>query len=94
MAEPNETVENWSWFITCTKISVVAYVLLSLVVYILSTLKIVDLSSGSILNNVNKTVLIVTAHPDDECMFFGPLITSLVSQKSCSVYLLCLTNGS
>ncbi len=41
-------------------------------------------------------VLIVTAHPDDESMFFSPTILSLVGGKNrpstmCS--LLCLSNG-
>uniref|UniRef100_A0A1B6GUW1 N-acetylglucosaminylphosphatidylinositol deacetylase n=1 Tax=Cuerna arida TaxID=1464854 RepID=A0A1B6GUW1_9HEMI len=38
-----------------------------------------------------ERVLIVTAHPDDECMFFGPTIVEL--QKRYIVYLLCLTDG-
>lgn len=40
-----------------------------------------------------KRVLIVTAHPDDECMFFGPTIVSLSQRNDCHVYLLCLSNG-
>lgn len=30
-----------------------------------------------------RRVLLVTSHPDDECMFFGPTILSL-TKKSCS----------
>lgn len=40
-----------------------------------------------------KRVLIVTAHPDDETMFFGPTILSLTKRSDCDVYLLCLSNG-
>lgn len=40
-----------------------------------------------------KRVLIVTAHPDDESMFFGPTILSLTKRTDCTVYLLCLSNG-
>lgn len=40
-----------------------------------------------------RRVLIVTAHPDDECMFFGPTILSLAKRSNCTVYLLCLSNG-
>lgn len=41
-----------------------------------------------------RRVLIVTAHPDDECMFFGPTILSLTQRNEpCTVYLLCLSNG-
>ncbi|XP_014682001.1 PREDICTED: N-acetylglucosaminyl-phosphatidylinositol de-N-acetylase-like [Priapulus caudatus] len=36
--------------------------------------------------------LIVTAHPDDECMFFSPLIQHLV-QLDHKVFLLCLSSG-
>lgn len=39
-----------------------------------------------------KRVLIVIAHPDDECMFFGPTIFRLCEQGA-EVYLLCLSNG-
>lgn len=41
-----------------------------------------------------KRVLIVTAHPDDESMFFGPTILSLAKRPNCQLYLLCLSNGS
>ncbi|KAJ6633220.1 N-acetylglucosaminyl-phosphatidylinositol de-N-acetylase [Pseudolycoriella hygida] len=42
-----------------------------------------------------RRVLIVTAHPDDECMFFGPTILSLTQRSEpCTVYLLCLSNGN
>ncbi|KAG4065075.1 hypothetical protein HA402_007472 [Bradysia odoriphaga] len=38
-----------------------------------------------------RRVLIVTAHPDDECMFFGPTILSLTQRREpCTVYLLML----
>lgn len=39
-----------------------------------------------------KRVLLVIAHPDDECMFFGPTIFRLCEQGA-EVYLLCLSNG-
>ncbi|XP_008330598.1 N-acetylglucosaminyl-phosphatidylinositol de-N-acetylase [Cynoglossus semilaevis] len=37
--------------------------------------------------------LIVTAHPDDECMFFAPTIIRLLQLKA-SVHLLCLSEGN
>lgn len=40
-----------------------------------------------------RRVLLVTAHPDDESMFFGPTILSLSRRKDCKIYLLCLSNG-
>nr|XP_020456131.1 N-acetylglucosaminyl-phosphatidylinositol de-N-acetylase isoform X2 [Monopterus albus] len=39
------------------------------------------------------SALIVTAHPDDECMFFAPTIIRLV-ELNVSVHLLCLTEGN
>lgn len=39
-----------------------------------------------------KRVLVVIAHPDDECMFFGPTIVNLV-KKNVYVYVLCLSEG-
>ena len=29
-------------------------------------------------NGTDQNILLLTAHPDDECMFFGPTLTSLV----------------
>ncbi|XP_038214965.1 N-acetylglucosaminyl-phosphatidylinositol de-N-acetylase [Zerene cesonia] len=40
-----------------------------------------------------KRVLIVIAHPDDECMFFGPTIYRLCEQGA-EVYVLCLSHGN
>ena len=40
----------------------------------------------------NKTVLVITAHPDDECMFFSPSILNL--PRFCrTIHVLCLTTG-
>ncbi|KAL6427071.1 hypothetical protein ACFW04_009327 [Cataglyphis niger] len=36
-------------------------------------------------------LLLVTAHPDDEVMFFGPLIYWLARSKASEIYLLCLS---
>ena len=60
---------------------------------------------NSILKDVQKklsNVLFLIAHPDDECMFFGPAITSLTCQTDSSsskkkaaknIYILCLSDG-
>ncbi|KAM7535289.1 hypothetical protein Aperf_G00000095928 [Anoplocephala perfoliata] len=42
---------------------------------------------------VRGPVLLVTAHPDDECMFFSPIILSL-KQRAIPVDLLCLSAGN
>ncbi|ODN06496.1 N-acetylglucosaminyl-phosphatidylinositol de-N-acetylase [Orchesella cincta] len=40
-----------------------------------------------------KRFLLVTAHPDDECMFFGPTIVSLAKNPDVRIYVLCLSLG-
>ncbi|KAK9670899.1 N-acetylglucosaminyl-phosphatidylinositol de-N-acetylase, partial [Basidiobolus ranarum] len=39
-----------------------------------------------------KNILLVTAHPDDECMFFGPTLLNL--QKTSQLHVLCLSKGN
>ncbi|KAJ2507974.1 hypothetical protein IWW47_000850 [Coemansia sp. RSA 2052] len=41
-----------------------------------------------------KHVLFVTAHPDDECMFFSPTLAYLSRRPDVTVSLLCLTTGN
>lgn len=79
------------------------HILLVALVYILVCLGVYRLIfyrlayGVQLINNIRfrqcKRVLIVTAHPDDECMFFGPTILSLTRQPNCQVYLLCLSKG-
>ena len=40
-----------------------------------------------------KHVLVVTAHPDDECMFFGPTLQGLLAHNV-SLSALCLSQGT
>lgn len=40
-----------------------------------------------------KRILLITAHPDDECMFFGPTVRKFVNNPKCSLYLMCLSTG-
>lgn len=42
---------------------------------------------------MRKSVLLVTAHPDDECMFFTPSIRNFINEGS-RVDLLCLSTGN
>lgn len=44
-------------------------------------------------DGVGIRALIVTAHPDDECMFFAPTIVRL-AEFNASVHLLCLSEGT
>lgn len=38
--------------------------------------------------------MIVTAHPDDEVMFFGPTILHFTRQEGALVYILCMSTGN
>lgn len=38
-----------------------------------------------------RRVMLVTSHPDDEVMFFGPTILGLT--QGCDIYLLCMSSG-
>jgi N-acetylglucosaminylphosphatidylinositol deacetylase len=41
----------------------------------------------------HERVLLLTAHPDDECFFFGPTLLGLREQGTL-VYSLCVSNGA
>lgn len=75
----------------------VSSLLIALLVWLLSAPIIPDTpfwrgpKSGS-LNNCPKHTLVLTAHPDDECMFFAPTIISLAS-RGCNISALCLSTG-
>ncbi len=40
-----------------------------------------------------RRVLLVTSHPDDEVMFFGPTVLSLTRNPQVKLFLLCMSNG-
>lgn len=43
----------------------------------------------------HSNILLVTAHPDDECMFFGPVLCNLTSKSlKNQVHVLCLSKGN
>ena len=69
------------------KTVVISYSLITLVVYIYLLL---SRRNKSI---VKKNVCLVVAHPDDECMFFGPIIRQL-SKNANNIYVLCMTTGN
>lgn len=45
------------------------------------------------MSNVARGCLLVTAHPDDECMFFTPAIRAAIHAGE-RVHLLCLSSGN
>jgi N-acetylglucosaminylphosphatidylinositol deacetylase len=42
----------------------------------------------------SQNILLVTAHPDDEAMFFAPTILSLSTKHSLGMFHLCLSTGN
>jgi N-acetylglucosaminylphosphatidylinositol deacetylase len=42
----------------------------------------------------SQNILLVTAHPDDEAMFFAPTILSLSRKSSLGLFHLCLSSGN
>lgn len=65
----------------------------ALVLLLAWLLSIPDLSQISVLDDgAGKTALILTAHPDDEVMFFTPTILGLIT-GGWEVSALCLSNG-
>ncbi|KAL1454059.1 hypothetical protein WDU94_010351 [Cyamophila willieti] len=69
----------------------IIYSIISVLAYFLYLLikRFVNASQN---DSLMKRVLIVTAHPDDECMFFGPTILNL-RLRNVHVSLLCLSAG-
>ncbi|XP_072042395.1 N-acetylglucosaminyl-phosphatidylinositol de-N-acetylase-like [Amphiura filiformis] len=66
------------------------YIVFSLIIY---TLLLQRKKTRSV-TKTTKNVLIVTAHPDDECMFFSPTILHLNSTPNVNVHILCLSSGN
>ncbi|XP_075876306.1 N-acetylglucosaminyl-phosphatidylinositol de-N-acetylase isoform X2 [Nelusetta ayraudi] len=53
---------------------------------------LINSASSQDKKSIDIRALIVTAHPDDECMFFAPTIIRLI-ELNASVHLLCLSEG-
>lgn len=70
----------------------VAYLILCITLYVMITKqKVIKFNKD--VESCHR-VLLVTAHPDDECMFFGPTVLNFVNRKDCLVYLMCLSSGT
>jgi len=66
-------------------------ILVSLVCVVKLIKRLTDDKNKSFLHQ-HSTALLVTAHPDDECMFFAPTILEL-RQAAINMHLLCLSTG-
>lgn len=72
-------------------IAVTAYICLCVFIYFATVYLKISPDCGHL--RTVKRVLFVTAHPDDECMFFGPVILKLAQQSDCQIFILCLSEG-
>lgn len=52
-----------------------------------------DQSANDVKSAFGNTTILIVAHPDDETMFFGPMILNLIKNNK-SIDILCLTNGN
>ncbi|CAN9501623.1 unnamed protein product [Ophioblennius macclurei] len=55
--------------------------------------RLVNVSSDREISGDDIRAVLVTAHPDDECMFFAPALVRLAELKA-SVHVLCLSEGN
>ncbi|XP_011557274.3 N-acetylglucosaminyl-phosphatidylinositol de-N-acetylase [Plutella xylostella] len=85
-----ETLTYLRNFSLCISVWIVGYLLVCYLVYRRYARKLPTRTRGSL---KTKRVLVAVAHPDDECMFFGPTIYRLCEQGA-DVYILCLSNGN
>lgn len=72
-------------------VAVLAYICLCIVFYYAAVYLKIFPDNGYL--RTVKRVLFVIAHPDDECMFFGPVILKLAQRSDCEIFLLCLSEG-
>ena len=71
-----------------------SYCALTLLFFILHITNALPKFLGNLKVKWKGPLLFVIAHPDDECMFFGPSLVEALNQIGKeNVYLLCLTNG-
>ncbi|KAL3680279.1 hypothetical protein R1sor_023235 [Riccia sorocarpa] len=57
-------------------------------------LKPLPSSTSEIHERKLRKYLLLVAHPDDECMFFGPTLLSLSMLGGCEFHVLCISNGN
>jgi len=75
-------------------LSVIVYLIVASVTYCIVRLFPKAILSNKSIKNEPERVLLVIAHPDDECMFFGPTILSLLQQSQPQFYVMCLSKGN
>ena len=76
-----------------TAIGVAIYLAVIIVVVASAVKCSLQRCSRSCTVDLSSRTLFITAHPDDECMFFAPLILALTAHNRESAFLLCLSEG-
>ena len=84
--------------VKCVVVFVVGQIMFSGSIYIL-LLSIILFNSNELFSTTelaikSQNILLVTAHPDDEAMFFAPTILSLSTKHSLGLFHLCLSTGN
>lgn len=79
------------WHSTMSILLLSIFVIILLLVIIIIIISSIGTCSHSY-TDCGVTTLLITAHPDDEAMFFGPLIANLVQYNN-NIILLCLSQG-
>ncbi|XP_034942943.1 N-acetylglucosaminyl-phosphatidylinositol de-N-acetylase [Chelonus insularis] len=90
-----DQIKTWLWWYVAELswqliVAPIAYLLLCIFLYLI--LKRVDHKAWQLPGPPSR-LLLVTAHPDDEVMFFGPMIYWLTKSNNSSIYLLCFSTG-
>jgi len=90
----NEVIYWWWYYIKEISwqllIALLAYLCVCVFLYVI--LKKVNPVAWQLPGPPNR-LLLITAHPDDEVMFFGPLVYWLTHSGVSEIFLLCLSMG-
>lgn len=71
----------------------IVYILAAIISYVFQIRLGSHAGPGIVDGQVNTRILFLTAHPDDECMFFAPTILSYTAADPNNVHLMCVTRG-
>ncbi|RUS85635.1 hypothetical protein EGW08_006581, partial [Elysia chlorotica] len=91
MAAPMDLIFDFGFVSHILKTSLISYVFICAVVYFCVVNEALPVKLNTYVEFTGKRILILTAHPDDECMFFSPAIIQLC--KTSEVFILCTTSG-
>ena len=86
----DEATESISWY-TIFQLYFLFHVFLCTSMLLCSSLFLTPMTVCDDVELVGKKILLLTAHPDDECMFFAPSVVRL--SKTSEVFILCVTTG-